>query len=270
MAMCTLLRRAQGGFQQSTRSDRYEEACRNGKAVKNTHEYFDQPSVDNWPALELDTELFFPAVVPSWAAEHSGQTTAPRSLLVVIKAGIKNTGNGFVVRLIHQVKSGYEEIANIHMSRSSEANRYRIANWLSGIPKDAKAPTIVADESPQMSDDDDDDDSISQMPPKIGDAMIYEMMVTLRPHELHETGFMPVPGSRGRAAPTRPRLSSAPSVCSTSTCSTTSIISRNSVISDVTNADNISRLRIIHSSAGTEHHTGCLSTGQTSEDVRFH
>jgi hypothetical protein len=83
------------------------------------------PGQEQWASLEVDTRQFLSSVVPSWTTEDPPQMQSTEDPLhkqyrkpkftTIIKAFIKRSGKGFVIRLLHRTKTGFDEVADIHM-----------------------------------------------------------------------------------------------------------------------------------------------------------
>jgi len=145
---------------------------------------------DKWSNLELDTNQFLSTIATQSPATTPAQrATANPSLAKAIKASIKRTGRGLVIRLLQRLSSGDEEFTDIHMLRDAERNR-RINGWLRGTPVDARAPTVTTDDPPRSGRTSPHDElPLYHMPTEIQGSQIHEMMDTSRPSELSDSGF---------------------------------------------------------------------------------
>jgi hypothetical protein len=140
---------------------------------------------DKWSNLELDTKQFLSTIATQSPATTPAQrATANPSLAKAIKASIKRTGRGLVIRLLQHFSSGDEEFTDIHMLRNAERNR-RVTGWLRETPVDAPAPTVTADYTPRSPND---ELFLYHIPTEIDGRQIHEMMDTSRPSELSDSG----------------------------------------------------------------------------------
>jgi hypothetical protein len=84
-----------------------------------------EPEREQWTSLEVDTRQFLSSVVPSWTTEDPPRAQSTKDLshkhqrkpnfTTIIRAFIKRSGKGFVIRLFHRTKTGFDEVADIHM-----------------------------------------------------------------------------------------------------------------------------------------------------------
>jgi hypothetical protein len=136
-----------------------------------------QAAEPGWANLQLDTEQFLPKFVPLWSQKEpvSSLSSKKVSLVTAIKARIRKSKEGLIIRLLRQSEHGSEEVADIHMSRRKGYNRYRIMSWVRGAsPKLLLSPrdtwTTEADGN-----------------------QIHEMADTSKPQELSTTGLRYIP-----------------------------------------------------------------------------
>jgi hypothetical protein len=134
---------------------------------------------EEWSDLELDTKQFLLTVASQLpTATPVGELTANPSLARAIKARIKKTGRGLVIRLLQRLSSGDEEITDIHMMRDTEANS-QVTRWFRTSPMNTQAPTVMTDETPTSPYD----DSPNCLAEVDGAAQVYEMEDTSRSAE---------------------------------------------------------------------------------------
>jgi hypothetical protein len=104
-------------------------------------------TADNgWDDLKLESERFIPDVFPSWVDNDSQKKATAASLGKVVKAWIKKTKRGFVIRLRGREKLGNETLADVHMF--SEEHQHWVASWLRQTPADTTAPKASFDLDP--------------------------------------------------------------------------------------------------------------------------
>jgi hypothetical protein len=141
---------------------------------------------DKWSNLELDTNQFLSTIATQSPATTPAQrATANLSRAKAIKASIKRTGRGLVIRLLQHLSSGDEEFTDIHMLRNAERNR-RVTGWLRETPVDVPASTVATDDTPRSPND---ELFPYHIPTEIDGGQIHEMMDTSRPSELSDSGF---------------------------------------------------------------------------------
>ena len=77
-----------------------------------------QPKEGQWWSLEVATDQFIPSVVPAWKPTDSVEKEQkPRQKFTsTVKAFIKRSKKGFVIRLLHRTKDGFDDIAEIQLA----------------------------------------------------------------------------------------------------------------------------------------------------------
>jgi hypothetical protein len=104
-------------------------------------------AADNgWDDLQLESERFIPDVFPSWVDNDSQKKATAASLGKVVKAWIKKTKRGFVIRLRGREKLGNETLAEVHMF--PEEHQRWVEYWLRQTPADATTPKASFDLDP--------------------------------------------------------------------------------------------------------------------------